>query len=247
MKIKYLSDIHCEFHRDGGKGFIASLPNDGIRILVLAGDIATKRNLSDVLTQFSDRYHDVIYVPGNHEYYNSSWKQIQDIIKECCEKNTNLHYIDKEIVTIDGSRFIGATLWFPFDHENTKYKFNMSDFKVIKDFESWVYAENKSAVEFLENNLVEEDIVVTHYLPTPRSIHKLYENSEINRFFLCDVSELILERKPSIWIHGHTHHSFDYVFGETRIVCNPFGYASLQTNNMFDENVEIKIRGRNDS
>ena len=28
----------------------------------------------------------------------------------------------------------------------------------------------------------------------------------------------------SLWVHGHTHHSFDYRAGATRIVANPRGY-----------------------
>jgi hypothetical protein len=27
-----------------------------------------------------------------------------------------------------------------------------------------------------------------------------------------------------LWTHGHTHHPFDYVIGECRVVCNPRGY-----------------------
>ena len=36
-----------------------------------------------------------------------------------------------------------------------------------------------------------------------------------------------------IWIHGHTHESFDYHIGKTRIVCNPRGYASIEENKGF--------------
>ena len=27
-----------------------------------------------------------------------------------------------------------------------------------------------------------------------------------------------------LWTHGHTHERYDYMIGETRIVCNPRGY-----------------------
>ena len=29
-----------------------------------------------------------------------------------------------------------------------------------------------------------------------------------------------------LWMHGHTHEDFDYVLGETRVVCNPRGYVN---------------------
>jgi len=31
-----------------------------------------------------------------------------------------------------------------------------------------------------------------------------------------------------LWIHGHTHESFDYMVGDTRIVCNPRGYIGYE-------------------
>jgi hypothetical protein len=40
------------------------------------------------------------------------------------------------------------------------------------------------------------------------------------------VSELREEffKVPVLWVHGHTHTSFDYRVGECRVVCNPRGY-----------------------
>jgi hypothetical protein len=43
------------------------------------------------------------------------------------------------------------------------------------------------------------------------------------------LSEFILDHpKIKLWTHGHTHHSFDYVIGETRIVANPRGYIGYE-------------------
>ena len=30
--------------------------------------------------------------------------------------------------------------------------------------------------------------------------------------------------RAAVWIHGHTHTSFDYRIQGTRVVCNPRGY-----------------------
>jgi len=51
-------------------------------------------------------------------------------------------------------------------------------------------------------------IVVTHHLPHRHSIHPRYEGSELNPSFASDLSDLM---GPSalLWIHGHTHESFD--------------------------------------
>ena len=40
MRLQLLSDLHFEFHRDGGRSFVDSLDPGGIDVLVLAGDIA---------------------------------------------------------------------------------------------------------------------------------------------------------------------------------------------------------------
>ncbi|OXH93504.1 metallophosphoesterase, partial [Burkholderia multivorans] len=47
--------------------------------------------------------------------------------------------------------------------------------------------------------------------------------------FVTQMTELV--RPPvALWVHGHTHTSFDYVVeGGTRVVCNPRGYIHRRT------------------
>ena len=52
---------------------------------------------------------------------------------------------------------------------------------------------------------------------------------------------LIEERKPALWVHGHTHTSFNYTIGPTRVVCNPLGYQTAgELNVNFDENLTVE-------
>ena len=46
-----------------------------------------------------------------------------------------------------------------------------------------------------------------------------------------------------LWIHGHTHDSFDYRLNGTRVVCNPRGYAKdgANENPLFDAGFVIEI------
>jgi hypothetical protein len=46
-----------------------------------------------------------------------------------------------------------------------------------------------------------------------------------------------------LWVHGHTHDSFDYVVNGTRVVCNPRGYAQygVNENPRFDPGFVIDI------
>jgi hypothetical protein len=69
-------------------------------------------------------------------------------------------------------------------------------------------------------------VVVGHHAPSRLSTHEMYANDTVmNGAYSSELDEFI-EAHPQIklWTHGHTHHSFDYVIGETRVLCNPRGY-----------------------
>jgi len=68
-------------------------------------------------------------------------------------------------------------------------------------------------------------VVVSHHVPHPKSISPQFESHPLNPAFVSDLSQIIENRKPNIWIHGHTHCSCDYFVGQTRIICNPHGGA----------------------
>jgi hypothetical protein len=49
----------------------------------------------------------------------------------------------------------------------------------------------------------------------------------MNGGYHSDLSEFILDHPQiKLWTHGHTHVPFDYMIGETRVVCNPRGYEN---------------------
>lgn len=69
-------------------------------------------------------------------------------------------------------------------------------------------------------------VVVGHHTPSHQSCHPRYKDDQImNGGYHSDLSEFILDRPGiKLWTHGHTHELFDYMIGETRVVCNPRGY-----------------------
>jgi Icc-related predicted phosphoesterase len=67
-------------------------------------------------------------------------------------------------------------------------------------------------------------VAVTHHLPHPRSIPQRFKGDLLNAAYASDLSELIEQQQPALWVHGHTHDSSDYWIEHTRIVCNPRGY-----------------------
>jgi Icc-related predicted phosphoesterase len=69
-------------------------------------------------------------------------------------------------------------------------------------------------------------VVVGHHAPSRRSTHAMYAHDTImNGGYSTDLDQFIEDRPQiKLWTHGHTHHVFDYMIGETRVVCNPRGY-----------------------
>jgi hypothetical protein len=51
----------------------------------------------------------------------------------------------------------------------------------------------------------------------------------MNGGYHSELGNFIADRTQiKLWTHGHTHHCFDYVIGETRVVCNPRGYSGYE-------------------
>ncbi|EHP40658.1 Ser/Thr protein phosphatase family protein [Cupriavidus basilensis OR16] len=74
-----------------------------------------------------------------------------------------------------------------------------------------------------------QTVVITHFAPSPLSISPKFAGSHLNASFVSDLRQEISAWQPALWVHGHTHDSFDYQLGATRVVCNPRGYIRRKT------------------
>jgi Icc-related predicted phosphoesterase len=244
VALQIISDVHMEFHADGGRSFLETLPVTS-DVLVVAGDLAVFRDRSRVRKIFEllcRNRKKVYFVLGNHEYYGSLPRTV-DLLIETIEKEIpNLCVLRPGRVDhLDGRRVLGATLWFRDDPMNAVYAPQLNDFGTIKKFVPWVYEQNAAALRFFEKELQPDDIVITHHLPSSRSVHSAYSGSTINRFFLCDVEDLLLERKPALWVHGHCHSPFDYFIDSCRVVANPLGYPREASNLTFNDKLVVSV------
>ena len=61
--------------------------------------------------------------------------------------------------------------------------------------------------------------------------------------FVSDLDHLTGGDRVQLWIHGHTHDSFDYRLNGTRVVCNPRGYArdGVNENARFDLEFTVEV------
>lgn len=230
MKLRIMSDLHIEHHADKGKSF-GDIPPEDTDILVLAGDIADIWQIKDVLGMFCDLYPKVLYVPGNHEFcgsgLNDGWKVLDSI------KRNNLHILRRGIVTIEGKRFLGATLWYRKNPLSAIYEKYMIDFNKIKDA-ALLYEEGEKDYQFFLANMRKGDICISHHMPTEMSVSPRWKGNKLNMFFVNELGGTIDTKEPEFWIHGHTHDPQDYMLGKTRILCAPFGYINQKNNAHID-------------
>jgi Icc-related predicted phosphoesterase len=240
VKIAVASDLHFEFHRDGGLALLGKLAEADV--LVCAGDLSSARCLAESLDLCCSRYPHVVFVAGNHEFYGSSIPAVREILRDASKRHLGrLHVLDNSTCEIDGIRFVGTTMWTRHTPGIHKYQRLLNDFTLIKDADPLVYEENVRALAFLEAEVSSSDVVVTHHLPVEGSVHPKYKGSPLNCFFLCDVEPLIRKRQPRLWVHGHTHESVDLKIGVTRVLCNPFGYVAHEENPSFDSDLTVGL------
>lgn len=227
MRLSLLSDIHAEFHKDGGESLVKTFNPELFDVLVLAGDIGVVANCSlSIFLEKTARQiagKPIIYVPGNHEYYGSDFATVQNIrqkLPECVK------FLDNETVTIDGQRFVGSTLWFRQEPDNWMYDSFLSDFRHIGGFRDWNYQRAEESREFLNSTIEFDDIVVTHHLPDQMAIHPRYKagpTAKYNRYFLHQMPDRTLMRGKR-WLFGHTHEPVSFNVHDCVFTCNPFGY-----------------------
>lgn len=82
----------------------------------------------------------------------------------------------------------------------------------------------------IEGKFGDKVVVCGHHAPSKQSTHPRYADEQLmNGGYSSNLEEFIIDHPQiKLWTHGHTHEEFDYVIGETRIVCNPRGYIGYE-------------------
>ena len=247
MKLAVCSDLHLEF------GDLNLVNTENANVLVLSGDIMVVADLADCTFGRGKIYFDfimrcmeqfplVVMVMGNHEHYHGDYSKSADLIRKTFADWPRFILLDKESLDIDGHVIFGGTLWTDMNKEDHltmhQVKSMMNDYRIIAntaDGKSVFQPEDsvEDHYEFrrrldavIEANPGKSIVVVGHHAPSKASTHPRYQDEYIiNGAYSSDLSEYILDRPMiKVWTHGHTHHVFDYMIGECRVVCNPRGY-----------------------
>jgi Icc-related predicted phosphoesterase len=227
MKIQLCSDLHLDHYRvhrndkNGWPGLMEKVvPQTDADVLVVAGDVGKVGHTSAFLHHVAGRYRHVVYVAGNHEYYDTTRGEFWDKLTA----PSNVHCLDNASVTLDGVKFVGSSLWFPDTPNARQRRGQINDFWCIERIEGWIWAEFERSRAFLDTELEPGCVMVTHHLPSVLSVAPRFKDSPLNCYFVGDVSDLIAKHRPALALHGHTHLPCDYMLGSTRVLCNPLGY-----------------------
>ena len=117
LRIQIASDLHIEFYES-----IDNVPSDIIKprapVLALLGDIglAFSDLLRDFLFEQCNRFDQVLFLAGNHEFYNAdeetySMGEQTEWMRQTCSQRDNLHFMEKDSLVIEGVVILGTTLW----------------------------------------------------------------------------------------------------------------------------------------
>jgi Icc-related predicted phosphoesterase len=220
-------------------------PEDSINPLVPLG--SRQRNAStfrDFLRRVSFQFPHVIYVAGNHEFYHGKWPIGLQYLRDECARFPNVYFMENDCRTIDDVTFIGSTLWTDMNKGDplTLHAIAdmMNDFRIIRNSDlgftnlrpAHVAQAHKKSVGYirtvLEGKFDQKFVVVGHMAPSRMSTHPRWANEHLmNGGYSSSLDEFILDHpQVKLWTHGHTHEEFDYMIGNTRIVCNPRGYVN---------------------
>lgn len=265
MRLAILSDLHLEFEDFE--------PPAGIRaadVVILAGDI---HNGVEALHWARRRFPDqpIVQVAGNHEFLGGCWQSLLARMRQVA-RALDIRFLENDAVVIDGVQFLGATLWTDFelfaragrplqmDAQAAKslLRQRMIDYSLIR----WREAEepptertlrpddtvliHRRSRQWLADQLAQpfagSRVVVTHHLPSWRSVAPPFIRAASNAAFASDLDALF--GPVTLWVHGHTHHSFDYRANGTRVVANPRGYpmkAGVYENPRFEPALLVDI------
>jgi predicted phosphodiesterase len=242
VRINYFSDLHLEF------GPLEAPDNDA-DIIVAAGDIGVGTQGVDWLKALNKP---VMYIAGNHEFYNNEYRQtLQSIRMQCA--GSNIHFLENDSFIFQDVRFIGCTLWADLFVEGDKKAEALG--KTLNDFRRIQFAEKSfDAVDFshlhqnskawLEQQLAQpfsgRTVVITHHAPSMWSWNE--SNYVLKKLAYCnDLKSLLHEYEVAAWFHGHIHSPADYRISGARILCNPRGYFSKKIVPGFDQNRVVDI------
>src|ERR1700674_2629929 len=224
MKNGGISDLHVPHWRgrwsDIAEGIRASIATECPDLIVDAGDM--QLSSADRERLAGEWGVPIRTVRGNHDYHGREWEKPD---------------VDGHYDAFHGIDFLFTTLWTDFNRNDPEARRvvarRLMDYQAIHGFSTKkAYEDHLYHKAFIEERLARGrvDVIVTHHGPSMRSIHEQYITGKsaseqlLNYGFASDLDDLVERSRAKLWVHGHTHCRFDYMIGNTKVLCNPLGY-----------------------
>ncbi|WP_461323151.1 metallophosphoesterase [Bradyrhizobium diazoefficiens] len=278
-----MSDLHVELTR--GWELPSGDARPEFDVMIVAGDLTPRmeRGVKWLLDRVPDR--PVVYCMGNHEAYGEDIDRTLAKARAAAA-GTHVHALENETVRIGNVTFVVCALWTDFAlfgdqrREMAVAADRLNDFKKIRTGRyverfrpAHALARHRASRAFLEAELRKDRpgplVIVTHHAcrrPELRLSDPPKPDELLSAAYYSDLSALMTPapddgrgalRPADLWIHGHTHSSFDAVIGgatdatiggaRTRVLCNPKGYGPWPPrersweNPIFNEKLIIEI------
>ena len=164
----------------------------------------------------------------------------------------NVHYLDNDYVELENYIVFGGCMYSDYklypneDLSKRSGEMYLNDFryvrihdkklKVVRPINTDDYQNlHKKFVQKLKKCIKETDkdiIVLSHFAPSIQSISDKYldqGNVYLNASYASNMEDFILQNERiKYWHHGHVHDSFDYMIGQCRVICSPYGYSGRE-------------------
>lgn len=210
-----ISDLHLE------KTNIKNNIKKTSDILVLAGDIAcdirNSKKWYDMIYEYKEMFSHLIYVTGNHEYWDSTIEDTDKYLKSVSERWQNFHYLNNNGVCIKDRTYYGTTFWTSIDEHRVRND-NMDNKRIISFSyrkRNQLYHESYSLLKKIKKC----DYIITHFPPVEDPLPYKYK---YNRFFTHNHPELL--KKCDKWACGHLHHYVPH----PKLAMNPCSSLSIK-------------------
>ncbi|KJZ73959.1 hypothetical protein HIM_06627 [Hirsutella minnesotensis 3608] len=247
MAIQIMSDLHLEMPKAYDTfEIIPKAP-----YLALLGDIGNIAAHEDQCLAFFTKqlkqFRVVLFVPGNHEAYESNWKETLEVLRWFEQKFGEDDSLG-EFVLLDRTAYP--------ESKRTVGK-GLNDFYKIDDWD--VAAHNEAHVRdlaWLNAQVAELEqartsvAILTHWSPTrdPVAVEPIHVFSDINSGFSTDLHKQLCFTSASVklWAFGHTHYNCDFTVerdgsaGPLRLLTNQRGY-SFQQSQGFDPEKTVRL------
>lgn len=259
MHLQIVSDLHLELL---GKTQLDSILKPSCEILAVLGDTCELQHQQlwkSFVEYVSSNWKTVLIVNGNHEYHNDHEQTIDELKLQQKEGlPSNVFLLDNQWIKLEKCIVWGGTFWtfiptkFKAEVESTvrDYQYTFVNRQVsipgtqettiipVKLKTEHVNEMHREAVLSAYNCLLQHPddpvVILTHHAPLTRGTSDPRYQGDRNCAYGSDQSGMFSKPNLKLWAFGHTHWNVDFMYKDTRVISNPYGYESDTCSKTFD-------------